>query len=147
MPWKDSYIFQATGSLTDNINERSAKHRKRLPWRLFTADTLLRITWAILATHVLYDRIRRKSQSVYEPKLLTPLVGQLMCLVWLIRVTIVPVRYILSPPTVPEWDELVEEDDQGVTRPKAENIPVLEASNSPTDFIFEILAIALAAFM
>ena len=29
-----------------------------------------------------------------------------------------PVRYMLWPPTVPEWNELVEEDGMGVKRPR-----------------------------
>ena len=29
-----------------------------------------------------------------------------------------PVRYMIWPPDIPEWDELLEEDENGVKRPK-----------------------------
>ena len=109
--------FAVCGAITSPANERS-RHRKRLPYRVLSPDMLLYTTYAIYASMPIVLRLVAYTQSNDAPRPLFPFPGPVIKLLASIWKVLVPVRYMIWPPTVPDRNELVEEDEMGVKRPR-----------------------------
>lgn len=106
----DTLIFESSGSIVSAVNERSRLHRVPLPWRLFTPDLALYFIYILYASIPLLLRLHA------TPKF--PFLGALFKLLEAACKTCVPLLYMLFPPTVPDRDDLLYVDKQGVRRPK-----------------------------
>lgn len=106
----DTFIFESSGSIVSAVNERSRLHRVPLPWRLFTPDLALYFIYILFASIPLLLRLHA------TPKF--PFLGALFKLLEAACKTCVPLLYMLFPPTVPDRDDLLYVDKQGVRRPK-----------------------------
>ena len=110
--------FAVCGAITSAANERSRRHRKRLPYRLFSLDMLMYTSYAIYASIPIVLRLVAYTQYIDAPRSLFLFPGAMIKLLGCIWKVLVPVRYMIWPPTVPERDELVEEDEMGVKKPR-----------------------------
>ena len=102
---------------TSPANERS-RHRKRLPYRVLSPDMLLYTTYAIYASTPIVLRLVAYTQSNDAPRPFFLFPGPMVKLLACIWKVLVPVRYMIWSPTVPDRNELVEEDEMGVKRPR-----------------------------
>lgn len=110
--------FTVCGAITSHINERSARHRKRLPYRLLGLDMLMYTIYAVYASVPIFIRLAayHRDKGAAQPLFLFP--GAMLKLLSCTWKVLVPVRYMIWPPTVPDRNELVEEDEMGVKRPR-----------------------------
>ena len=138
IPGSDAFHFQSTGSLNSRINERSTKRRKSLPWRLLSLDMILRISYIFLMTPIVLTRMVQQAQGDYTSHFLQPLIGPLLRLVQCISSVSIPVLYMLFPPTLPERDQLIEKDRQGINRPRKSAVRGLKVDNNIWDTVFEL---------
>ncbi|KAL8784923.1 MAG: hypothetical protein Q9213_003665 [Squamulea squamosa] len=119
--------FAVCGATTSAINERSARRRSPLLTRLMSLPIPLHILYALFASSALVLRLLSRNPVIQQvdPVSLLPLAGPLVKLTQCIFKALVPVRYMLFPPTIPERDELVEEDEHGVRRPKWNSLRIM----------------------
>ena len=74
--------------------------------------------YAIYASIPIVLRLMAYTQNNDAARSLFPFPGAMIKLLASIWKVLVPVRYMIWPPTVPNWDELVEDDEMGVKRPR-----------------------------
>ena len=110
--------FAVCGAITSAANERSRRGRQRLPDRLLTPDMLMYTIYAIYASPPIILRLYAHISHESPAPPFFPFPGIMLKLLGCVWKVLVPVRYMMWPPTVPEWHELVEEDEMGVKRPK-----------------------------
>ena len=110
--------FAVCGAITSAVNERSRRHRKRLPYRVFSPDMLMYTIYAIYASIPIVLRLVAYTQYNDAARSLFPFPGAMIKLLTCIWKVLVPVRYMIWPPTVPDRNELVEDDGMGVKRPR-----------------------------
>ncbi|KAL8701868.1 MAG: hypothetical protein Q9224_000304 [Gallowayella concinna] len=111
--------FTVCGATTSPTNERSGTYRSPLSFRLLCLPIPLCILYAIYAIIALLLRLQTYTSFTQSDAMSSlPLTGAMVKLVGCVFKVLVPVRYMLWPPTVPERDELVEEDEWGVRRPR-----------------------------
>ena len=116
--------FQSSGSIMSPVNERS-RHRKPLPYRFLSLDLTMYFIYIIYTSGPLLCRpFGYTSPSEPSSGSLFPFPSALVKLLECIGGALVPLHYMLFPPTVPERRELVEEDEQGVMRPKKRQVMV-----------------------
>ena len=113
--------FAVCGAITSPANERSRRRRKRLPYRLLGWDMLMYTIYAIYASIPILVRLiaynhNNNNNGAAQSFFLFP--GALIKLLGCVWKVLVPVRYMMWPPTVPDRNELVEEDEMGVKRPR-----------------------------
>ena len=109
--------FEVVGSITSPANERSPLHRQPLALRLLSVDMLMYAFYIVYASIPLLLRLYAYSGDLdIALALFFPFPGVILTAVACIAKMTVPLRYMLWPPTVPEWNELVEEDESGVKR-------------------------------
>ena len=113
-----SSSFEASGTITSSIYERSRHRRKPLPYRLLSPDMFLYTLYATYASMpiVVCFIMYANREGTAQPSILFP--GAMVKLLGCVWKVLVPVRYMIWPPTVPERADLVREDDKGVKRPK-----------------------------
>ncbi|KAL9584277.1 MAG: hypothetical protein Q9212_002220 [Teloschistes hypoglaucus] len=112
----DTTSFFVSGITYPAENERSQLSRAPRSKRLLTLPILCYILYALLLTTAITLRLRSPALDTVS---LLPLAGALVKLVNCGFKALVPVRYMLCPPTVPVWAELLKEKDEcGVRRPK-----------------------------
>ena len=93
-------------------NERSRIHRKPLLARVWNYDMLMYISYIIYASvPILASWYCGGGASV-------PFPGPWVKLVSCLLKTMVPVRYLLCPPEMPEREKLMEQDKRGVNVPR-----------------------------
>ena len=110
--------FAVCGAITSSANERSYRHRKRLPYRLLSPDMLMYTIYAIYASMPIFLRLIAYSHYKGAAQSFFPFPGAMIKLLGCIWKVLIPVRYMMWPPTVPERNEMVEEDEMGVKRPR-----------------------------
>ncbi|KAL9124747.1 MAG: hypothetical protein Q9217_005957 [Psora testacea] len=113
--------FDVTGAIISPMHERSLSRRKPLPYRLLTFDMLMYVTYAIYAAlPIIYylSTKRATSGGMVQTHAVFLLPGPMIKLLGCVWRVLVPVRYMLWPPTVPEAGQLVEEDEKGIKRPR-----------------------------
>lgn len=103
--------------MVSKANERSATRRTPLPYRLFSPDLAMYALYIIYASAPLILRI---IAYIHLPRggRFFPFPGAIIKLLDCIFKMSVPLRYMLSPPTVPDREELIEVDAKGLRRPK-----------------------------
>ena len=111
--------FTVSGSIKSPLNERSRNKRPPLLSRLLAPDFLLYLAYSTYVFVPIFQwQMISYSNSAYPLSLSFPfpaLLSKCLALGWAASS---PVRYMVSPPDAPEWEELVEEGDDGVKRPK-----------------------------
>lgn len=110
--------FAVCGAIMSPASERSYRRRKPLPYRLLSPDMFAYMFYAIFASTSILVRLTAylHNEGATQPLVLLP--GPMLKLLGCIWKVLVPVRYMIWPPTVPERGELVEEDEMGVKRPR-----------------------------
>lgn len=110
--------FEVCGAITSPANERSRFRRKPLSYRLRSPDMFIYTLYAIYASIPIFVQLltydRLKHAALPRSLFLGPMIKLVGC-IWKV---LVPVRYMIWPPTVPERSELVEEDETGLNRPR-----------------------------
>ena len=87
--------------MLSSANERSRHHRTPLPYRLLRLDFLYYLLYTIYASIPLLFHLARftpADQHYALPSLFPGAMIKLLVCIWRVSV---PLRYILSPPTVP----------------------------------------------
>ncbi|KAL9071760.1 MAG: hypothetical protein Q9161_004024 [Pseudevernia consocians] len=112
--------FAVCGAITSGANERSQLHRRPLRTRLFRADMMLYALYIVYACTPLLLRLSMYRKRRDPSAILCPFPGAVVKLVGCVWKMAVPLRYMVWPPTVPEWKDLVADDGQGVKRPRKE---------------------------
>ncbi|KAI4193239.1 MAG: hypothetical protein LQ350_008405 [Teloschistes chrysophthalmus] len=108
--------FFVSGTTSPPENERSHLSRAPRSKRLLTLPILCYILYALFLTTAITLRLRSPAPDTVS---LLPLAGAVVKLVNCGFKALVPVRYMLFPPTVPERAELLKEkDESGVRRPQ-----------------------------
>lgn len=144
LPGMDNFHFQSTGSIAGHTNERSVRRRLPLIARMMNFDMAMRMCFitAGLATIVFSFLERSRLEAQMGP---SPLLGALFALLQLILGTAVPLVYMIFPPDVPEREDLMEVDEHGQRRPKAEAMRVAGTENEWKGTAFEAAFILLCA--
>ena len=112
--------FAVCGTITSAANERSRLRRQALPWRVMSPDMLmfaLYILYASLPLLAWFQPNNTLGTSGTDLRLF-PFPGLWVKLLRSISNVSVPLRYMIWPPTVPERADLLEEDEDGVKRPR-----------------------------
>lgn len=110
--------FAVCGAIMSPTNECSRRHRKPLSFRLFSPDMILYTLYTIYALSPMLLRLQAYVDHDDAAQSFIPFTGAMVKLLGCIWKVLVPVRYMVWPPTVPEWGELVEVDEMGVKRPR-----------------------------
>ena len=110
--------FAVCGAIISPANERSRLNRKSLPTRLSSPDMILYTLYAIYALSPLIFCLKAYLNDEDVPQLFSPFTGPVIMLLNCVWKVLVPVRYMIWPPTVPEWEKLVKMDGMGVKRPR-----------------------------
>jgi len=122
--------FAVCGATTSPLNECSHKHRKPLPTRLLSPDIVIYMLYICYALTPLLMPLLPSTASDTDHKFLSalratpalhPFPSATARLVSLAARVSTPVRYMIWPPDIPEWEDLVEDDGNGVKRPKKES--------------------------
>ena len=110
---------------TSHINERYPRRRASLYTRLSRPNIIICAVYSLYAFGVLFyflimpsilstnDLLRSKTPAIKFPY--PSLLLKLLACAWGVGQ---PVRYMIWPPTAPAWETLVQEDGNGVKRPK-----------------------------
>ena len=112
-------VLLPTNAMT-SFEERSPSRRVHLPWRLFhpcIAYNTVYIAYAIVCLLVRYRSLARKDRSGESCTLLFPLVGAISTQIQVVWKCLVPVKYMVWPPDMPERRSLLEKDEDGAWRP------------------------------
>ena len=113
--------FTVSGSIRSSLNERSRSKRPPLLSRLFAPDILL---YSVYSTYAFVPILQRQRTSYWHSahpwSLQFPFPALLLKCTALSWAVSSPVRYMVSPPDTPEWEELVKEGDDRVKRPRKE---------------------------
>ena len=115
--------FSVCGAPTaSTTNERSRHHRANLLSRLLRPDIVLCSLFTLYALLPLSARLYLSYSHPYAQQQQSPFPFPSLLLKLLTFVLGVskPVRYMISPPTAPPWEELVVEDGRGIKRPRGE---------------------------
>ena len=112
--------FVASGTITSAANERSQLQRKSLLSRLLSVDMILYALYIVYASIPLLLRLDRYRKCSETSAIFSPFPGIWIKLIDCVFKMAVPLRYMIWPPTVPDWNDLVVEDEEGVKRPKRE---------------------------
>ena len=110
--------FAVCGAINSLANERSRRHRKRLTYRLLSPDMLMYTVYAIYASTPIFLQLIAYKNNKGAPQSFSLFPGAMIKLLGCVWKVLVPVRYMVWPPTVPDRNELVEEDGIGVKRPR-----------------------------
>lgn len=116
----NTLTFVASGTITSAANERSQLRRKPLLSRLLSVDMILYALYIVYASIPLLLRLDRYRKCGDPSAILSPFPGTWIKLIDCIFKMVVPLRYMIWPPTVPDWNDLVVEDEEGVKRPNRE---------------------------
>lgn len=103
---------QALGSISSHLNERS-KSRASLFHRVTSPSIAFYFLYAPLASTPLLLQLFRREDSAF---LAFP--GPLIKLLECIMAALIPIRYMIFPPTMPHREDMLETDADGVRRPK-----------------------------
>ncbi len=113
--------FIVSGTVASPLNERSRSKRASLLSRLLAPNILFCSVYVFYASVPLFQRLVSPLWLSGHPSPLQfsfpGLLLKCFTLVWAVST---PVRYMLSPPDVPEWAELVIEGADGLMRPRKE---------------------------
>ena len=109
--------FVVCGATSSSLNECSAKHRKPLLTRLRSPDITLYMLYIVYALSPLLLYLPNRAHSP-GAGILAMCPGAAIKLIGLAAKVSTPVRYMIWPPDIPEWEELLEEDENGVKRPR-----------------------------
>ena len=111
--------FIVSGSIASLVNERSRSKRAPLLSRLLAPDIVLYSVYVIYAFVPIFQRLMFSCGHPAHPSSLHfPFPGLLLKCLALGWAVSSPVRYMLSPPEAPGWEELVQEGADGVRRPR-----------------------------
>lgn len=122
--------FAVCGATISPLNERSRKHRKPLPTRLLSPDIVVCIIYicyvlAPLLVPLLFATVFNTDNTflsaVIALPVLHPYPSATARLVSLAAKVSTPVRYMIWPPDIPEWEDLVQDDGNGVKRPRTDS--------------------------
>lgn len=118
--------FVVCGATSSTLNECSAKHRKPLLTRLLSPEITLFMLYICYALSPLLLGLSNRASSGQtagagsSAGIFALCPGAAVKLISLAAKVSTPVRYMIWPPNIPEWEELLEEDEYGVRRPKKE---------------------------
>jgi cellulose synthase/poly-beta-1,6-N-acetylglucosamine synthase-like glycosyltransferase len=121
--------FKPSGSIKDDINERNALHRaplfRRLKVVLIDCGGIVHVAFVLFViAAVIVSSVRAftlKGKWVILEYLLTHVCWPPMLWVPMIHSCLVPLRYAIAPPSVPDREELLDRDPKtGVAHPKQE---------------------------
>ena len=113
-------VFLPTNAVKSS-EERSPSRRLRLPWRLFHPCIAYNAVYMAFATACLVIRYRSLAQDGKGGGSLCalsfPMVGAISAQIQAIWKCLVPVRYMIWPPDMPERRDLLRKDEDGAWRP------------------------------
>jgi hypothetical protein len=126
MLWPSDMTFEPTGTILSRANERSSRDRQPLLTRLLAPVILAYIIYILVATLSLLSFFakvilyRQHNSALVFSSYTAAVIIQ----VQIIMQMILPVQYMIWPPTSPERRDLMLEDDSGVRRPKVNYMDV-----------------------
>ncbi len=106
-----------TGTTGSDLKERSHIYRQPFMKRFLTSGTIMHLVYVAIGLVPLYLRFLQFFHSGSKGHVF-PLPGALLQLVECVWMVATPLLYMAFPPTVPEQADLVEVDEDGLTRPK-----------------------------
>ncbi|KAI0481917.1 glycosyltransferase family 2 protein [Xylariaceae sp. FL0804] len=113
--------FTPTGSIDAGLDERSRERRaplsRRLRSTLLGCGVLVHVMFVSILAGTMAYRVVRVATSTPAEQILGELLAQVGLLfpTWLLTLSAltVPIRYMLAPPDVPDWEELMDEPEMG----------------------------------
>lgn len=120
-----SITFEATGSLTKGANERSATKRQGWLARVSAPNIIMHTIFACLLSTIAFQAVylglsqKLQAKDNFSSSLFT---GAVLRAIEMVTSAGVPVLYMLFPPTVPERQELLKTDHDGINRPRAKGM-------------------------
>ena len=116
--WPGAYVFfEPSGTVRTPMKERSLQERRPFLKRFLSSGTSSHLCYVIGATIPLGFRIREYLHSGSTGRIF-PFSGAILKLAESILMVSTPLWYMAFPPTVAERTELLETDENRVTRPK-----------------------------
>ena len=105
----------------------------------------MRIAYVILAVAVIATWGLRRTTGEAEFHL-SPLMSAVLAFIHITVSSALPVLYMIFPPDVAEREDLMEEDEHGIMRPKADAVRSMGIENNFRDIVFEVGIILLCGF-
>ena len=116
--WPSAYVFfEPSGTVRAPMKERSLRERRPFLKRFLTSGTSIHLCYVVGAAIPLGFRIREYLHSGSSGKFF-PFSGAILKLAESIIMVSTPLWYMAFPPTVAERADLLETDENRVTRPK-----------------------------
>ena len=105
---------------------------------------ILRTLYVLLAVPVLLAHTRPFNGGP-SGRSISPLIGAQLYLMHCIYSVSRPLLYMVFPPNVPEREDLVEKDCQGINRPKKNAIRGLKVENTVWDIVMDLILVVVCA--
>lgn len=140
LPGAAAVTFSVTGTFKSEINERSKQTRAGLVKRLLSPGIRILVAYVLISL-MLVLRSLQMSKSMGDPVVLGSsqiliLPGPILKMTSCIWKMSVPIFYMIFPPNVPEWEDLVEGDAKGALKPKRAIDPIMSPAGSEKDTSF-----------
>lgn len=132
--------FFVTGTFTSTINERSREKRAGLAKRLLSSCVPMYLVYVLCSSSIMVWCLWRSvtsptstASSRTDQINISTLPGPVVILATCIWKAFVPVLYMIAPPDVAEWRELLERDSKGALRPKRPTQSLMDPAGSEKD--------------
>lgn len=106
-----------TGTVSSNLKERSRIHRRPFTQRFLSSGTTMHFIYVVMGVTCLYLRVRKDDLARGEGYGF-PFAGALFQWAECVVMVSTPLWYMAFPPTVPELKDILEEGEDGLTRPR-----------------------------